>query len=317
MDPQLLRNCMKMFVAVFLTAAIASWCQRVQFLWYPLMAVIIVVDDNDDKTIQAASARILGTVAGGLVTFLVHTVLTGWIGVVVSLLLIVPILRLFGWQSGLGTAGTLSVMFLMVPTYEALNWAYVFNRAMDTVVGCVVALLVGLLFWPRRNNDLLLQLEQNLQASLAAQLTRYRHWQQRGGTPPPPLSLAPLTASLQRMDDLVQQQRHGPQAQQQRARNWERRLRLWQRVHFHWGAWERLMASLPQGSSAAPPSALLEDSVAALERQLAGDVHPTPHRDPHPWQALAQERQWPLLPLLALAEEWRPLHASLGALHRP
>ena len=48
MQNLLLRNSLKLFVAVFITAAIASWTESIQFLWYPLMAVVIVVDDNDD-----------------------------------------------------------------------------------------------------------------------------------------------------------------------------------------------------------------------------------------------------------------------------
>jgi len=101
----LLRNSLKLVVAVFITAAIASWTERIQFLWYPLMAVVIVVDDNDDHTIQAATSRILGTVVGGLITFLVHTLLSGWIGVLMSLLVMIPVLQRLGWQSALGTAG--------------------------------------------------------------------------------------------------------------------------------------------------------------------------------------------------------------------
>lgn len=60
----LLRNSLKLFVAALITAAIAVWTERIQFAWYPLMAVVMVVDDNDDHSLKAASGRILGTVAG-------------------------------------------------------------------------------------------------------------------------------------------------------------------------------------------------------------------------------------------------------------
>jgi len=60
----LLRNSLKLAVAVFVTATIAVWTERIEFVWYPVLAAIIVVDDNDDQTISAASARILGTVMG-------------------------------------------------------------------------------------------------------------------------------------------------------------------------------------------------------------------------------------------------------------
>lgn len=314
MDPQLVRNGLKVFVAVFITAAIASWSQRVAYLWYPLMAVIIVVDDNDDLTIQAATARILGTVVGGLLTFLVHTLLSGWVGVFVTLLLLVPVLRLFGWQAGLGTAGTVCVMFLMLPSHAALNWSYVFNRALDTALGCVVALAVGLLFWPRNSYHQLHQADASLRRSLSQQLQGYRHWLSLQAPRPDPLNAAPLSATLARMEQLVNLERGGPHQERLRASGWERRLRLWQQAQFHWLAWERLLAGLPAQPISGMP--LLGRSITDLEQQLAGADQPTPHRDPQPWQELARSRRLPLLPLLAIAEELRPLHASLGALGR-
>ena len=65
MDALLVRNSLKMFTAVFITAAIALWFERIEFVWYPLMAVVIGVDDNDEHTVKAATARVMGTVVGG------------------------------------------------------------------------------------------------------------------------------------------------------------------------------------------------------------------------------------------------------------
>jgi hypothetical protein len=56
--------------------------------------------------------------------------------------------------------------------------------------------------------------------------------------------------------------------------------------------------------------------VLGLGQQLLGEPLPTPPRQPQQWRLLAAERQLPLLLLLALAEEWRPLHACLGGLRR-
>ena len=120
MKNQLLRNSLKLAVAVFITATIAVWTERIEFVWYPLLAAIIVVDDNDDQTVSAATARILGTVMGGLITFMVHTILSGWMGVLVSLLLMIPVLEMLRWQSALGTASLISIMFLMIPSHAAL-----------------------------------------------------------------------------------------------------------------------------------------------------------------------------------------------------
>jgi outer membrane protein TolC len=94
LDAALVRNSLKLAVAALITAAIAVHFGRIEFLWYPLLAVVIVVDDNDDHTVQAATGRVMGTVLGGLITFLVHTVLSGWAGVLVSLVLMVPALAL-------------------------------------------------------------------------------------------------------------------------------------------------------------------------------------------------------------------------------
>ena len=316
MDSPLLRNSLKMAVAVYITAAVAVWSERVAFVWYPLLAVIMVVDDQDDQTVQAAMGRILGTVVGGLVTFLVHTALSGWQGVMVSLLLMIPVLRAFGWQSSLSTAGLLSVMFLMIPSHEALNWDYVFNRALDTVVGCLVAIGVGLLFWPRTSYHELRAADGRLRQSLAAQLQRYEHWLQ--GPPalplPAPLNVAPLSADLARIETLVNRERSGPRHRRLRASGWERRLMLWRQAQQHWIAWERLLHGLPPGLDG--DCQPLASGIRALARQLAGGTQPTPARDPATWCALAQARGMPLLPLLALAEEQRPLHASLGAIGR-
>jgi uncharacterized membrane protein YgaE (UPF0421/DUF939 family) len=311
---ELLRNSLKLAVAVFFTATIAVWTERIEFVWYPLLAVIIVVDDNDDQTVKAASARILGTVAGGLITFIVHTILSGWVGVLVSLVLMIPILEWLGWQSALGTASITSIMFLMIPSHVALNWNYVFNRALDTVVGCVVAILVGLLFWPRNSYRELGAADERLRSSLQRQLRHYSAWLRQQAERPIPLNPAPLTTDLLRMEQLVNRERSGPRHQILRRSQWEQRLRLWQLTQSHWLSWERLMQSLPERSL--QQADLIRGAVVALNEQLEARPRPTPQRNTQAWQQLAEREQLPLLPLLALAEELRPLHACLGGLHR-
>lgn len=314
LDAALVRNSLKLAVAVLVTATIAVHVQRIEFLWYPLLAVVMVVDDNDDHTLQAASGRVMGTVLGGLITFLVHTVLSGWVGVLVSLVLMVPALQLLGWQSALGTAGITSIMFLMIPSHVALNWDYVFNRALDTVVGCLVAIVVGLLFWPRNALGEMAEADGRLHRQLSGQLERYSDWLERGQARPRMLNAAPLTSDLQQLEQLLGQERAGPRRLQLRRTHWEQRLRLWQLTHFHWLAWEGLLADLPDPQiEAAEP---LRRAVLDLKQQLLGTPQPTPPRQPQLWCQLATSQQLPLLPLLAMAEEWRPLHACLGGLRR-
>jgi uncharacterized membrane protein YccC len=314
LDAALVRNSLKLAVAVLVTAAIAVHFERIEFLWYPLLAVVMVVDDNDDHTLQAATGRVMGTVLGGLITFLVHTVLSGWAGVLVSLVVMVPALQLLGWQSALGTAGITSIMFLMIPSHVAMNWDYVFNRALDTAVGCLVAIGVGLLFWPRNALGEMEEADGRLRRQIGGQLQRYSDWLERGHARPSPLNPAPLSSDLQRLEQLFGQERAGPRRRVLRTKHWEQRLRLWQLTHFHWLAWERLLADLPE-----PPiqtAEPLRHAVLGLGQQLLAEPQPTPPRQPQLWRQLAAEQQLPLLPLLALAEEWRPLHACLGGLRR-
>ncbi len=69
MPSVLLRNSLRFGVAAFITAALALLFERIAYVWYPMLAVGVLV-----------------TITGALVTFLVHTVLAGWQGVLMSLL---------------------------------------------------------------------------------------------------------------------------------------------------------------------------------------------------------------------------------------
>jgi hypothetical protein len=316
----LLRNSLRLGVAAFITAALSLWFERIAYVWYPMLAVITVMEDGDDLSLQAARVRVFGTITGGLVTFLVHTVLAGWQGVLVSLLLMLPLLRWLGWQSAAGTATLVSLMFLMIPSHVALNWDYVFNRTLDTAVGCVIAILVGLLFWPRRGFDRLMRLELGLRNGYIAQLERQRDWLEGRGERPLPLPPAQLSHDLVAMEQLVAQERRGPHGRRMKGQRWSQRLQLWAAVQHHWVQWERLLAGLPDRlrPGAAPGGDGGNDPLAAgmarIGAMLQGGTLPPPAPDPLPWQNLARRRSLPLLPLLALAQEQQPLLASLRTL---
>jgi hypothetical protein len=326
-EPQLLRHAAKLATAVFITAALAMHFERIRFIWYPLLAVLIVVDDNDANTLKAASGRIFGTVVGGLITFLVHTVLSGPAGVMVSLLLMVPVLRALGWQSSLGTAALVSLMFLMIPSHEALNWDYVFNRALDTAVGCVVAVLVGLLFWPRTGLMDLQGQEHALLVLLQQQLLHHQQWLRGLGPRPEPVAPALISRRLLQMRALVNQERQGPRQKRLRAQRWPLRIVLWDEGLHHWMQWERQLLALPIGSAgSAPLCAALAGLTAALGPQAPPALPPpAPRPAPLPaalpvpiqrWAALARDEALPLLALLALAEEQAPLQRILTSLVR-
>ena len=340
LNSPLLRNALKIGIATFLTAAIAIWCERVTYVWYSLMAVVFVVDDNDAQTVQAASARLLGTVAGGLITFLVHTILSGWMGVMVSFLLILPVLRLAGWQSASGVATLVSLMFLMIPTHAELNWDYVFNRGLDTLLGSVVALGVGLLLWPRNQAARLAAIPLAMRAQMAGQVGAYQRWLLGQATRPEPLAPALLTAQLVDFESLLEQQLHGPQGRRLRRQYWPQRQLLWQHLQHHWIQWERLLLLLPEiwpPAPAAVPGAAppgpdpCAASLATLEQVLKRDPvsrrQPSFDRsgvpfanqgdpsEPEVWRRLAGQLGQPQLLMLAIAEELRPLLASLRSLN--
>jgi hypothetical protein len=87
---------------------------------------------------------------------------------------------------------------------------------------------------------------------------------------------------------------------------------LWQQVGLHWGQWERLVAAsdLPTPMDVNHP---LRRGLEGIANLLVGQraVAQATSRD---WEELAEPSGRPLLLLLALAEELKPLQASLRSL---
>lgn len=345
MSGDLLRNSLRLALAAFLTAAIALWFERLMFVWYPLIAVVVTIEDSDEQTLKAAMARMLGTILGGLVTFAVHSVLGGWIGVLVALLLMLPLLRLLGWEAAIGTATLISILFLMVPRYSALNWDYVFNRGLDTAVGCLIAIVVGLLLWPNQAIKRLEQEELALRVRLSEQLHRYRQWLRTGADRPEPLDSGPFSASVGQLETLVDQEQHGPGRARLLRRRWPERLALWRGVRHHWLALERLLAALPPRLPAeveqvadGPIGMLITNLEQALNHRSSSQPGPGPvasnaamvseagrwaDRDqaaPAPgvstrdWLELARSANLPPLLVLAIANEQDAAARGLAAL---
>ncbi|MFM1799329.1 MAG: hypothetical protein RLZZ117_1607 [Cyanobacteriota bacterium] len=310
MTADLLRNSLKLAVAIGITAALAEHFDRLSFAWYPLLAVVIVVDDNDDQTLRAASGRILGTVVGCLLTFWVHSVASGWPGVFLTLLLLVPVLRLLGWQSAMGTAGLIPIVFLMIPAHVELDWTYAVDRSLDTAVGCAVALAVGLLFWPRSGLQQLGATEENLRQRLREQLVAYRDWLDGRAPRPDPLPAAALSSSVERLETFLRGQLAGPRGRAPHVVLWRRRVALWQSLRLHWVQWERLLAASELPSPAPGAADPLRGAIGALASHLDGSpAVPPPSPTLDTWTRLARESDRSLLTVLALGEEQRPLLA--------
>lgn len=265
-NSNLLRQSLRLGLSVLITCAIAQHFQRITYLWYPLLAVTFVVDDQDDNSLLAARGRILGTVTGGLVTFVVHTILSGWLGILVSLLISIPLLRRLGWSGGLSTAAVITIMFLGIPGYSLLNWSYVFNRSVDTVVGIVVALLMGRLFWPKNRLARMEELSDGLIATLHGRLKAHSTAVQGQGPKPDRIDASAITSNLLELQRLINvEESLGPRhVQGLRQRRWPQRMRLLRCLQVRWLLVERLLEQLqPSGSRI---------ELAALGRHLDPDV---------------------------------------------
>ena len=183
------------------------------------MAIIFVVNDQDENTLRAARGKILGTVTGGLVVFLVHTLLSGWIGILISLLITVPLLQRLGWASGLSTAVVITVMFSGIHDYTLLNWNYVPNRSINTQVGICIALVINQLLWPKDRLKHMEELHELLMATLNQRM--FQHMQALQGFTPIPALLNPVSLTrnileIQRLMNIEQQL--GPRRRDQLTR---------------------------------------------------------------------------------------------------
>ena len=245
-DDNLIKQSLKLGISILITCAIAQHFDRISFVFYPLLAVILIVDDQDENTFQAARGRILGTVSGGFVVFLVHTILSGWIGIFVSLLITVPLLRLLGWGSGLSTAVVITVIFLSIPSYTSLNWNYVLNRSIDTLVGIIVAILVGRLLWPKNRLMRMEELHQKLLNSLSTRMQQHSQSLLGFKSSPPPLQPGSITKDLLEIQRLIniEEQLGSKHIQQLTRLRWHQRMSLWRSLHAYWILMERLLDAL-------------------------------------------------------------------------
>lgn len=253
LSPGLLRQSLRITVVMFVTAAIALWFDRTAYLWYPLNAALIVVDDNDELTLPAASGRIMGTILGALITFLVHTVASGWMAVMVSSLLCFPLLRLFGWQGGLSTAVNIVVMFLMIPKPTALSWEFVFNRSLDSLIGIVVAVGVAYLFWPRNRlaelDRLDLALDHQIRAAVAGSATD-------------------LTTGYLNLARAVEVAQRSQQAALVQRKRWRQRLLLWETLLHHALELDRHRAMTQSGLRSPLLAAAMADEQQRVQQAL-------------------------------------------------
>jgi uncharacterized membrane protein YccC len=312
LSPSSLRAAIKITLAAAMAGAWAMTFRQVEFAWYPLLAVVMCMDETDTRVVAASRARVLGTIAAGVVSFLVHTMLDGWIGLTVALLIVVPLLRLLQWQSGLGTALVVASMLFLVARYAQLDWLYVFNRTGDTLVGVVAALVVNFLLWPINRLGEMRSLEGQLRRLIASRLGAVR--QQLKGSPqcsvPEP---QPIVGSrlCQQLRQLVNDELRSNPDGTGRRRHWRQRSLLWERINHHSLQLQRLALMLPQGSLASEPTPWLE-RLPDLVQTVSTAVPPLPKRSN--LMLVAEAKGLSPLLLLALDDELQRLARSAQSL---
>ncbi|HJN36059.1 MAG: aromatic acid exporter family protein [Prochlorococcus sp.] len=270
--PENVKQSLRLGISALITCAIAMGFERIEYIWYPLLAVITVIDEEDENTMRAASARVLGTITGGMVTFVVHTIISGWPAILVSLLIIIPLLRQLGWSAGFPSAAMITIMFLAIPNYTNVDWNYIFNRSLDTIVGIFIAVLVCRLLWPKNRLVEMQLLIKGLQQQLDHRLSLLSQWlagDQEAPSHFQPEAITRDILELQRLlnVEMAQGARHQKLLKHQ---GWPQRVLLWRSLHVRWIQVERLLERISRREQIAPQP--------SLSRYLepATDIHGKP-----------------------------------------
>ena len=299
LNQQALKNAIKYFVAAAIAGSIALATDQVSFIWYPLLAVVMCMDETETRVIAASRGRMLGTVAAGVVGFFVHTVLQGWVALTASLLILVPILRWCRWQAGLATGVVLLSMLFLVAEYSSLDWLYILNRTIDTLIGVLVAILVSNLLWPINRLAEIYSLDLKLRQLLSKRLLNIQ--QLLFGTASAPEAQLPLEGSRligqlsQLVNDELRSRPHGAATR----KHWRQRCILWERVNHHSMQLLRLISWLPATFDGLEQGPWLNKLHQSLNTKLdVTELNSTNRR-----QLLKVASQTNISPLLLLAVE--------------
>jgi len=308
-----LRTTLKYGLAAALAGSLALNRKDVEFAWYTLVAVVMCMDETDTRVLAASRIRVLGTVTGGVVGGLVHSILSGWIGLTVSLVLVVPLLRWLGWQSSRGLGMLVCTLLFLVERYSQLEWLYVGGRILDTLIGIGAVLVVSFLFWPVDRLAEIRTIDTQLRLTIAPRLEALHRGLKQPG-PPAVEPSVPLDGNrlIVRLGQLVGDElRSSPDGWAHRQ-HWRQRQLLWERIQDHSLQMERLTRMLPPGAFASATTPWLEDLPAMLGSGGVDRVPALPQRQS--LVRLATGLQLSPLLLLALEDELQRLVCSLHSL---
>ncbi|MCP9810362.1 FUSC family protein [Synechococcus lacustris] len=312
LNQQALKNAIKYFVAAAIAGSIALATDQVSFIWYPLLAVVMCMDETETRVIAASRGRMLGTVAAGVVGFVVHTVLQGWVALTVSLLILVPILRWCRWQAGLATGVVLLSMLFLVAEYSSLDWLYILNRTIDTLIGVLVAIAVSNLLWPINRLAEIYSLDLKLRQLLSKRLLNIQ--QLLFGTAAAPEAQVPLEGSRligqlsQLVNDELRSRPHGAATR----KHWRQRCILWERVNHHSMQLLRLISWLPATFDGLEQGPWLNTLHQSLNTKL--DVTELNSTNRRQLLKVASQTNIPPLLLLAVEDELHRLISSIKSL---
>ncbi|WP_341881116.1 FUSC family protein [Synechococcus sp. UW140] len=312
LNQQALKNAIKYFVAAAIAGSIALATDQVSFIWYPLLAVVMCMDETETRVIAASRGRMLGTVAAGVVGFVVHTVLQGWVALTVSLLILVPILRWCRWQAGLATGVVLLSMLFLVAEYSSLDWLYILNRTIDTLIGVLVAIAVSNLLWPINRLAEIYSLDLKLRQLLSKRLLNIQ--QLLFGTAAAPEAQVPLEGSRligqlsQLVNDELRSRPHGAATR----KHWRQRCILWERVNHHSMQLLRLISWLPATFDGLEQGPWLNKLHQSLNTKL--DVTELNSTNRRQLLKVASQANIPPLLLLAVEDELHRLISSIKSL---
>ncbi|BFH62997.1 FUSC family protein [Paenibacillus azoreducens] len=136
----------KMPLAAALSWEAAKWAGSNHPYLAPLTA-ILCIQITVSKSIQFAWQRVIGTIAGVLVTSYIapYIGLNGW-----SIGLLMLLGSIIVWRMNLDHAVTIQVAIsiLLVLYFQSKMPSYPYDRIRDTVIGAVVAVLIHILLFP-------------------------------------------------------------------------------------------------------------------------------------------------------------------------
>ena len=313
LNQQALKNAIKYFVAAAIAGSIALATDQVKYIWYPLLAVVMCMDETETRVIAASRGRMLGTVAAGFVGFFVHTVLQGWIALTVALLILVPLLRWCRWQAGLATGVVLLSMLFLVAEYSSLDWLYILNRTIDTLIGVLVAIAVSNLLWPINRLAEIHGLDLQLRHILSQRLL-YIQQLLLGTAAAASAAQVPLEGSrlISQLSQLVNDELRSRPHGEATRHHWRQRCILWERVNHHSVQLLRLISWQPVTFNNLEQAPWINKLPKLLDAKLDATKSNVTNR--RQLLQIATETNTPPLLLLAVEDELHRLISSAESL---